>query len=111
MLERCRARAVRAGVEVVVHHRRREDLGLPRRSGAVFLAGPTFTLPTGDAAALAAPRGVRAHLAPGGRALVPLPVPEPAPAREIGRVRRTVAGDGAVLGVRVVAHAHDGAAL
>ncbi|GAB2486487.1 class I SAM-dependent methyltransferase [Nocardiopsis aegyptia] len=60
MVRRCRERAAAAGVEVVVHHQRMEELALPRRYGAVFLAGPTFTLLADDAAALAALRGVRA---------------------------------------------------
>jgi SAM-dependent methyltransferase len=110
MLERCRARAARAGVEVVVHHQRMEELDLARRYGAIFLAGPTFTLLADDAAALAALRGVRAHLAPGGQALVPLFVPEPTPEREIGRVRQATGADGAVLGVSVVAQERDEAA-
>lgn len=107
MVERARGRAAREGVAAVVHHQRMEELDLPRRYGAVFLAGPTFTLLADDAAALAALEGVRAHLVPGGQALVPLFVPEPTPAGQIGRVRTATAADGAVLGVSVVAQERD----
>ena len=110
MVRRCRARAEAAGVGVVVHHQRMEELDLPRRYGAVFLAGPTFTLLADDAAALAALRGVRAHLVPGGQALVPLFVPEPTPREQIGRVRETTVADGAVLGVSVRSQERDEAA-
>ncbi|RKS08862.1 methyltransferase family protein [Nocardiopsis sp. Huas11] len=107
MVERARARAGREGVSVVVHHQRMEELALPRRYGAIFLAGPTFTLLADDAAAVAALRCVRAHLAPGGQALVPLAVPEPAPEHEVGRVRQVRGSDGAVLGVSVVSQERD----
>lgn len=97
MLDRCRARAAAAGVGVVVHHQRMESLDLPRRYRAVFLAGPTFTLLPDDRTALRALRGIRAHLADGGSALVPLFVPAPTPAEALGRVREATAADGARL--------------
>ncbi|NYH55160.1 SAM-dependent methyltransferase [Nocardiopsis arvandica] len=110
MLARCRSRAAEEGIDVLVHHQRMEALDLPRRYGAVFLAGPTFTLLPDDGAALAALRGVRAHLAQGGTALMPLFVPEPTPAGQIGRVRVTTADDGAELRVSVVSEERDEAA-
>ncbi|MFF7871139.1 hypothetical protein ACFZCT_32500 [Streptomyces qaidamensis] len=81
--------------------------GCPAATGAVFLAGPTFTLLPDDAPALAALRGIRAHLAEGGTALVPLFTPAPTPAEQIGRVRTAAAPDGAELRVSVVAEQRD----
>jgi hypothetical protein len=49
-----------------------EDLGLPRRYRTIFLAGPTFNLLPDDETASAALRRIRAHLADGGVAVVPL---------------------------------------
>lgn len=110
MLERLRRRAGELGIRVSVFHQRMEALRLPRRYRAVFLAGPTFTLLPDDAAALAALRGIRAHLAEGGTALVPLFTPAPTAAGEIGRVRAAAAPDGAELRVSVVAEQRDEAA-
>ncbi|MEU7900194.1 class I SAM-dependent methyltransferase [Nonomuraea sp. NPDC049152] len=101
MLDRCRRRARKQGVDVVVHHQRMEALDLPRRYRAIFLAGPTFNLLPDDSTALAALRGIRDHLAVGGTALVPLFVPSPTPAEQIGRVRIAAADDGAELRVSV----------
>jgi SAM-dependent methyltransferase len=102
MLDRCRRRAREQGVDVVVHHQRMEALDLPRRYRAIFLAGPTFNLLPDDSTAVAALRGIRDHLAEGGTALVPVFVPSPTPAEQIGRVRTTTADDGAELRVSVV---------
>jgi SAM-dependent methyltransferase len=110
MLERLRRRADEQGIRATVFHQRMEALELPRRYRAVFLAGPTFTLLPDDATALAALRGIRAHLAEGGTALVPLFTPEPTPAEQIGRVRTAAASDGAELRVSVVAEQRDEAA-
>lgn len=110
MLVRCRRRAAEAGVDVLLHCQRMEVLDLPGRYDAIFLAGPTFTLLADDATALAALRGVRAHLAEGGRALVPLFTPEPAPAERIGRPSVTTADDGSELSVTVVSQERDEAA-
>ena len=56
MLQRCRRRARKQGVDVVVYHQRMEALDLPRRYRAIFLAGPTFNLlPDGSIALAAAP--------------------------------------------------------
>lgn len=110
MLDRCRRRADEAGLEVTVHCQRMESLDLPRRYGAIFLAGPTFTLLTDDATALAALRGIRAHLAEGGLALVPLFMPEPTPADQVGRASTATAEDGSELRVTVVSQERDEAA-
>ncbi|KOG33091.1 class I SAM-dependent methyltransferase [Streptomyces resistomycificus] len=107
MLERLRHRADELGIAATVFHQRMEALDLPRRYRAIFLAGPTFTLLPDDATALAALRGIRAHLAEGGTALVPLFTPAPTPAEQIGRVRTAAAPDGAELRVSVVAEQRD----
>ncbi|WP_409473593.1 class I SAM-dependent methyltransferase [Streptomyces sp. HC307] len=107
MLERLRCRADEQDIRATVFHQRMEALNLPRRYRAVFLAGPTFTLLPDDATALAALRGIRAHLAEGGTALVPLFTPAPTPAEQIGRVRTAVAPEGAELRVSVVAEQRD----
>ncbi|MFB7733462.1 class I SAM-dependent methyltransferase [Streptomyces sp. NPDC056112] len=107
MLERLRRRADEQGLPVTVFHQRMEALNLPRRYRAIFLAGPTFTLLPDDATALAALRGIRAHLADDGAALVPLFTPVPTPAEQIGHVRTAAAPDGAELRVSVVAEQRD----
>jgi hypothetical protein len=104
---RLRRRADEQDIRATVFHQRMEALNLPRRYRAIFLAGPTFTLLPDDAAALAALRGIRAHLAEGGVALVPLFTPAPTPAEHIGRVRTAAAPDGAELRVSVVAEQRD----
>ncbi|WP_217241269.1 class I SAM-dependent methyltransferase [Streptomyces sp. AC555_RSS877] len=107
MLERLRRRAAEQDIPATVFHQRMEALNLPRRYRAIFLAGPTFTLLPDDATALAALRAIRAHLAEGGTALVPLFTPEPTPAEQIGRVRTAAAPDGAELRVSVLAEQRD----
>ncbi len=107
MLERLRRRADEQDIRATVFHQRMEALNLPRRYRAIFLAGPTFTLLPDDATALAALRAIRAHLAEGGTALVPLFTPEPTPAEQIGRVRTAVAPDGAELRLSVIAEQRD----
>ncbi|MEU2281559.1 class I SAM-dependent methyltransferase [Streptomyces sp. NPDC013178] len=110
MLRRLQRRADQQGIPTTVFHQRMEALNLPRRYRAIFLAGPTFTLLPDDATALAALRGIRAHLAEDGTALVPLFTPTPTPAEQIGRVRTAAAADGATLGVSVAAEQRDEAA-
>lgn len=100
-------RAREQGVSATVFRQRVEALDLPRRYRAVFLAGPTFTLLPTDDEALAALRGIRPVLAEGATAPVPLFVPAPAPAEQIGRVRTTTAPDGAELRVCVLAEERD----
>ncbi|MEV4398702.1 class I SAM-dependent methyltransferase [Nonomuraea sp. NPDC049607] len=110
MLERLRSRAGEQGVTADLFHQRMESLDLPRRYRAIFLAGPTFTLLPDDATALAALRGIRAHLTDAGSALVPLFTPEPTPSDRIGHVRSAVGPGGADLRVSVVSERRDEAA-
>lgn len=107
MLTRCRRRATEEGVHARLHQQRMETLDLPRHYNAIFLAGPTFTLLADDDAALATLRGIRAHLTETGTALVPLFVPAPTPAEQIGRARVATADDGAELRVSVVSEKRD----
>ena len=107
MLARCRRRAREEGIDVVVYCQRMEALDVPRRYGAIFLAGPTFTLLPDDASALAALRSIRTHLVEGGRALVPLFVPDRTPAEQVGQAHVTTADDGAELRVSVVSEERD----
>ncbi|MGR7027497.1 class I SAM-dependent methyltransferase [Geodermatophilus sp. URMC 62] len=107
MLQRCRRAAARAGLDVVLHHQRMEALALPERYRSIFLAGPTFTLLPDDEAALLALRAIRAHLAAGGAALVPLFVPAPTPEHSWRQVREVRAEDGALLRFSVVSEERD----
>jgi SAM-dependent methyltransferase len=92
MLERCRRRAAALGLDVTLHHAEIENMDLDRRFRSIFLAGPTFNLIVDDATAGRALERIAAHLDPSGAALIPLFVPPPVPAADIGRVReRTVA--------------------
>ena len=85
MLDRCRVRADAAGLDVVLHHASMEAMDLGRTYRAIYLAGPTFNLLPDDERVAAALARIHAHLEPGGRALVPLFVPEDDP--NLGRTR------------------------
>ena len=67
-----------------------EDLDLPRRYRSIFLAGATFNLLATDDVALRALRAIHAHLTDDGTALVPLFVPAPTPADQVGAFRSVV---------------------
>lgn len=110
MLERCAARAVAAGLDVVLHHAPMESMALGRRYRSIYLAGPTFTLLPDDATAVRALRRVAAHLEPDGAALVPLFVPEPDDVGAVGVPRRAIDAEGRTLRVTVVSVERDDAA-
>ena len=98
MLDRCRARARREGLEVVLHHQRMEALDLgDRRFRTIFLAGATFNLLPDDDTAAAALAGIRHHLDGGGAALIPLFIPPEIHDDEIERVRESVDEHGAAI--------------
>ena len=107
MLARCRGRAAAAGVDVVLHRQRMEDLNLPRTYRSIFLAGPTFTVVADDAAALSVLKRIRAHLAPGGTVLVPLFIPERTPPHRLGVRREAVGESGERVSVAVVTEHYD----
>ena len=93
MLERCRARAADAGVDVTLYDQPIEEMDIPRRYRSIFLAGATFNLlPTDELAEHALSR-MRAHLEGGGLCLVPLMLPDPISESELGVPREAVSGD------------------
>ena len=107
MVERCRRAAGDRGLDVVVHHASFESMDLGRRYRSIYLAGPTFNLRPDDETARRALERIRAHLEPGGSALVPLFVPEPVPPGDIGSSRQAVGPDGATMRVTVVSADRD----
>lgn len=107
MLERCRRRAAARHLDVVLHERSMTDIGIGRRFRAIYLAGPTFNLLPDDDTAAAALASIAAHLADDGTALVPLFVPEPTPAAQLGAPRRHRTTEGIEMAVCAVAEAYD----
>lgn len=107
MLARCKRNAAAQGLDCVVHHQRMESLDLPRRYRSIFLAGTTLTLLPDDDTALCALLAIRAHLSEDGAALVPLYIPSPTPADEVGHVREATAPDGALLRFSIVSEERD----
>ena len=102
MLARCRHRAEDLGIEVVLHEQEMQQLELPRRYRAIFLAGASFTLLPDDAAARETLRRMHHHLVPGGSVLIPLSQVAPGPVHERlpGAPARVVTGpDGGRLSV------------
>jgi SAM-dependent methyltransferase len=109
MLARLRRRAAATDppLDVAVHHQRMEALDLPRRYRTVFLAGPTFNLLPDDDTALAALERIRAHLAPGGSALIPLFVTAPVSEAELGQVREATEADGSTIRFGITSSVRD----
>lgn len=107
MLARCARRAASAGIKVVTHHQRMEDLALGRRFATIFLAGPTFNLLPDDELALRTLVRIREHLTPNGSVLVPLWIPPQTPREEFGVVRRAEADDGSSVAFRALSEDYD----
>jgi len=107
MLARCRAAAETRGVEVVLHHQPIETMDLEKRYRSIFLAGPTFNLLADDDTAGRALQRIHAHLEPGGSALIPLFVPTPTPAVQLGRFREHRDPDGVLMRFALVAEERD----
>ena len=101
MLERCRARATAAGLDVVLHESAMETMQLPRMYRSIYLAGPTFNLLPDDHDALRALERAHSHLVPGGALLIPLFIPPEAPNEELGHPK-VIEEDGATLQVTPV---------
>jgi Methyltransferase domain len=97
MLARCRANAAARGLVVTLHQSPMESMELRRHYRSIYLAGPTFNLITDDDTAWRALARIRAHLEPGGSALIPLFVPPPMLPRVIGVPRTHVTDDGVTL--------------
>jgi Methyltransferase domain len=107
MLARCRAAAAARGLDVVLHEQPMQAMDLGRRYRSIYIAGPTFNLLPDDDVALQALRRIRAHLEPGGAALIPLFVPAPTPPEALGRTRSHTTDDGTILRVTAVAEDRD----
>jgi SAM-dependent methyltransferase len=110
MLARCRAAADARGVSIVLHEQSMEAMDLDRRYRSIFLAGPTFNLLPDDATAQCALTRIGAHLDDGGSALIPLFIPRPVPAEQLGRAREHVTSDGRRMRVAIVSESRDIAA-
>lgn len=107
MVRRCRANAVVRRVVTHVFHQRAEALDLDRRYSSIYFAGPTFNLLADDETALLALRAIGEHLSEGGRALIPLWVPDPTPVGELGITRATDDGQGIELRYTPLAETYD----
>lgn len=84
MVERCRQNAGQRGLTPQVFHQRVEDLDLDRRYSSIYFAGPTFNLLADDETAGRALARIGAHLTAGGAALIPLWIPRPTVAEDLG---------------------------
>lgn len=87
MIQRCRVRAARRGLAVRLHTQTMEEMETGRRYRSIYLAGPTVTLLPDDDAALRALERIRAHLSDDGTALIPLWIPAPTTATDLGAGR------------------------
>ncbi|MDP2289959.1 MAG: class I SAM-dependent methyltransferase [Actinomycetota bacterium] len=107
MLERCRARAGREGLDVVLHHAAIETMQLGARYRSIFLAGPTFNLIIDDETATRALDRIGQHLATDGLALIPLFIPEPVAGDHLGRPKTRETGEGATVSFTVTSVRRD----
>jgi hypothetical protein len=82
-------------------------MALPPRYRAIFLAGPTFNLLPDDDTASRALVAIGRHLTPDGTALIPLFVPEPIAADELGTAREQRAADGSLRRVTALSQTMD----
>jgi SAM-dependent methyltransferase len=103
MLDRCRARAARRGVDVRLHLAEMQSFSIPRRYRSIFLAGASFTLLTSDEDASSTLARIHAHLEPGGSALMPLEIADVEAIRHhVGRGREVTTNAGGTLRVTSV---------
>lgn len=107
MLERCQARADAENLRIVIHCQRMEDLDLPRRYRAIYLAGPTFNLLPDDDAAQRALHRIAGHVLPGGQVMVPLWIPPATPPHEVGQTREATTVDGATARYTIESEDYD----
>jgi SAM-dependent methyltransferase len=107
MVERCRRNAAERGVRTQVFHQRMEDLSLDRQYASIYLAGPTLNLLADDETALRALVAIREQLTEDGAALIPLWVPDPTPADELGVSRTTDDGPGVELRYTPLSESYD----
>ena len=97
MVERCRANANERGLTTQVYCQRAEALNLERRYASIYFAGPTFNLLATDDTAKQALSAIRRHLTDDGAALIPLWIPDPTPATDLGVSRTAHDGPGIEL--------------
>ena len=97
MVERCRANANERGLTTHVYCQRAEALNLERRYASIYFAGPTFNLLATDDTAKQALSAIRRHLTDDGAALIPLWIPDPTPATDLGVSRTAHDGPGIEL--------------
>ncbi len=107
MVRRCLEAARSRGLDVVVHLQAMESMKLGRRYRSIYLAGPTFNLLPDDDKALGALRAIRAHLEDGGSAMIPLFIPGPTPASELGRFRQAPGPGNSTLRFAPIAEERD----
>jgi hypothetical protein len=110
MLARCRVAAAERGLVVTLHEASIESMELPRRYRSIYLAGATFNLIVDDDTAWRALTRIRAHLEPGGSALIPLFIPEPIPADALGAPKTHLTDDGRTMRCTVLTVERDEAA-
>jgi len=110
MLARCRVAAAARHLVVTLHESSIEAMELSRRYRSIFLAGSTLNLLIDDDTAWRALARIRAHLEPGGSALVPLFIPQLTPSDRLGVPRTHVTDDGVTLRVTPVSESRDEAA-
>ena len=110
MLAICRQRAADAGVTVNVCEALIEDMELGAVYKSIFLAGPTFNLLPDDDTAVRSLRSIKDHLAPDGRALIPLFIPSAVPDAALNQWRETVDDDSRPIRFAVTAVTRDEAA-
>lgn len=102
MLALCRESAARAGLRPTLYEQALQEMRIPRRFRAIFLAGASFTLIGGDDVARSALARIHEHLLPGGSVLIPLTIPAPAAgASQLGQTREQRHDDGALLRVEI----------
>jgi hypothetical protein len=107
MLALARRAAEAQGIDVVLHEASMESMDLGRRYRSIFLAGATFNLLSDDETTARALERVRAHLADGGSALVPLSIPGPAAAGDLGRTREATNDSGETIRFTPVSEERD----
>jgi SAM-dependent methyltransferase len=110
MIERCRARAAALGLSVDVRVARMETMELPRTYASIYLAGGTFMLLPDDAHASQALARIRALLAPGGCALIPLFLPDPVAEEHLNVWRAAIDDEGRAIRFATIATQRDEAA-
>lgn len=110
MLEICRAKAARYGIEPKLFHQAMEALDLPHNYATIFVACGSFMLHLDDRSAIAALRRFREHLAPNGVVALTFFGPFDPPRPTIGRWTQKAAGvmpDGSQVTMDLITDRYD----